>query len=97
MRPGRAPVQRQLFCRSPWWRWAGCGSTRGARVALPVFLTEDGLVTDAQVRRLREKRMAGKTLAAAAAAAGMSGRAARKATKPRCCPRCSPSATSAAR
>ena len=42
-------------------------------MALPVFLTEDGLVTDAQVRRLREKRMAGKTLAAAAAAAGMSG------------------------
>ena len=30
MPPGRAPVQRQLFCRSPWWRWAGCGSTRGA-------------------------------------------------------------------
>ena len=29
MPPGRAPVQRQLFCRSPWWRWAGCGSTRG--------------------------------------------------------------------
>ena len=39
---------------------------------------EDGLVTDAQVRRLREKRMAGKTLGAAAAAAGMSERAARK-------------------
>ena len=73
------------------------GAPAAARVALPVFLTEDGLVTDAQVRRLREKRMAGKTLAAAAAAAGMSGRAARKATKPRCCPRCSPSATSAAR
>ena len=36
------------------------------------------MVTDAQVRRLREKRMAGKTLAAAAAAAGMSERAARK-------------------
>ena len=35
------------------------------------FLVEDGLVTDAQVRRLREKRMLGKTLAAAAAAAGM--------------------------
>ena len=47
-------------------------------MTLPVFLTEDGLVTDAQVRRLREKRMAGKTLAAAAAAAGMSERAARK-------------------
>ena len=31
------------------------------RVTLPVFLPEDGLVTDAQVRRLREKRMAGKT------------------------------------
>ena len=42
-------------------------------------LVEDGLVTDAQVRRLREKRMAGRTLAAAAAAAaGMSERAARK-------------------
>ena len=48
------------------------------RVTLPVFLVEDGLVTDAQVRRLREKRMAGKTLAAAAAAAGMSERTARK-------------------
>ena len=36
------------------------------------------MVTDAQVRRLREKRMAGKTLAVAAAAAGMSERAARK-------------------
>ena len=36
------------------------------------------MVTDAQVRRLREKQMAGKTLAAAAAAAGMSERAARK-------------------
>ena len=36
------------------------------------------MVTDAQVRRLREKRMAGKTLGAAAAAAGMSERAARK-------------------
>ena len=36
------------------------------------------MVTDAQVRRLREKRMAGKTVAAAAAAAGMSERAARK-------------------
>ena len=47
-------------------------------MTLPVFLTEDGLVTDAQVRRLREKRMAGKTLAAAAAAAGMSERAARQ-------------------
>ena len=96
MPPGRAPVQRQLFCRSPWWRWAGCGSTRDA-CGTARFLTEDGLVTDAQVRRLREKRMAGKALAAPAAAAGMSGRAARKATKPRCCPRCSPSATSAAR
>ena len=47
-------------------------------MTLPVLLVEDGLVTDAQVRRLREKRMAGKTLAAAAAAAGMSERAARK-------------------
>ena len=47
-------------------------------MTLPVFLAEDGLVTDAQVRRLREKQMAGKTLAAAAAAAGMSERAARK-------------------
>ena len=45
---------------------------------LPVFLAEDGLVTDAQVRRLREKRMSGKTLAAAAAAAGMSERTARQ-------------------
>jgi hypothetical protein len=35
------------------------------------------MVTDAQVRRLREKRMAGKSLAAAAAAAGMSERTAR--------------------
>ena len=47
-------------------------------MTLPVFLLEDGLVTDGQVRRLREKRMAGKTLAAAAAAAGMSERTARK-------------------
>jgi hypothetical protein len=36
------------------------------------------LVTDAQVRRLREKRMDGKTLAAAAAAAGMCERTARR-------------------
>jgi Mu transposase, C-terminal domain len=35
------------------------------------------MVTDAQVRRLREKRMEGKSLAAAAAAAGMSERTAR--------------------
>ena len=47
------------------------------RVTLPVFLVEDGLVTDGQVRRLREKRMSGKTLAAAAVA-GMSERTARK-------------------
>ena len=53
------------------------------RVTLPVFLVEDGLVTDAQVRRLREKRMAGKTLAAAAAAAGMSERTARKCCRAR--------------
>ncbi|MCY4431663.1 MAG: hypothetical protein OXC11_14900 [Rhodospirillales bacterium] len=44
---------------------------------LPVFLVEDGMVTDAQVRRLREKRVSGKTLAASAAAAGMSERTAR--------------------
>ena len=44
---------------------------------LPVFLAEGGLVTDAQVRRLREQRLSGKTLAAAAAAAGMSERTAR--------------------
>ena len=36
------------------------------------------MVTDAQVRRLREKRMSGKTLAAAAAAAGLSERTARR-------------------
>jgi hypothetical protein len=36
------------------------------------------LVTDAQVRRLREKRMDGKTVAAAAAAAGMCERTARR-------------------
>ena len=36
------------------------------------------MVTDAQVRRLREKRMDGKTLAAAAAAAGMCERTARR-------------------
>ena len=35
------------------------------------------MVTDAQVRRLREKRLSGKTLATAAAAAGMSERTAR--------------------
>ena len=73
----REVINDNYFCRSPWWRWAGCGSTRGA-CDTARFLTEDGLVTDAQVRRLREKQMAGKTLAAAAAAAGMSERAARK-------------------
>jgi hypothetical protein len=36
------------------------------------------LVTDAQVRRLREKRMDGNTVGAAAAAAGMSERSARR-------------------
>ena len=36
------------------------------------------MVTDAQVRRLREKRMSGKTWGAAAAAAGMSERTARR-------------------
>ena len=36
------------------------------------------MVTDGQVRRLREKRMTGKTLEAAAAAAGMSERTARR-------------------
>ena len=36
------------------------------------------MVTDAQVRRLREKRMSGKTVTAAAAAAGMSERTARR-------------------
>ena len=47
-------------------------------VTLPVFLVEGGLVTDAQFPRMREKRMAGKTLAATVATAGMSRRAARK-------------------
>ena len=37
------------------------GEAPARRVTLPVFLVEDGLVTDVQVRRLREKRMAGKT------------------------------------
>ena len=41
-------------------------------------MEEDGLVTDAQVRRLREKRMDGKTLEGAAAAAGMCERTARR-------------------
>ena len=36
------------------------------------------MVTDAQVRRLREKRMSGKTLAAAAAAASLCERTARQ-------------------
>ena len=45
-------------------------------MTLPDFLVEDGLVTDAQARRLREKRMSGRTLVAAAPAAGMSERAA---------------------
>ena len=70
--------QRQLFLPVAE---AAAGRSRGQpaeRVTLPVFLVEDGLVTDAQVRRLREKRMAGKTLAAAAAAVGMSERAARR-------------------
>ena len=54
------------------------GATRKACHNCPFSTAEDGLVTDAQVRRLREKRMAGKTLAAAAASAGMSERTARK-------------------
>ena len=45
---------------------------------LPVFPWEYGLVTDAQVRRLREKRMEGKTVSAAAAAAGMGERTAHR-------------------
>ena len=36
-------------------------------MTLPIFLVEDGLVTDAQVRRWHEKRMAWKSLAVAAA------------------------------
>ena len=70
-------VNGNYFCQSPRRRSAG---RRGGRDVCDTarFLVEDGLVTDAQVRRLREKRMAGKTLAAAAAAAGMSERAARK-------------------
>ena len=44
---------------------------------LPVFLVEGGLVTDAQVRRVRKLRMRGKRSLAAAAAAGMSERTAR--------------------
>src|SRR5262249_42165593 len=39
---------------------------------------EPGMVTDKQVRLLRKKRMAGKTLEAAASAVGMSERTARK-------------------
>ena len=47
---------------------------RERRVRLPVFLVEGGLVTDAQVRRLREKRMMAKM---SVAAAGMNERTAR--------------------
>ena len=54
------------------------GATRKACHNCPFSTAVDGWVTDAQVRRLREKRMAGKTLAAAAASAGMSERTARK-------------------
>ena len=54
------------------------GEASARRVTLHVFLVEDGMVTDVQVLRLREKRMAGKTLAVGAAAAGMSERTARK-------------------
>ena len=60
----------------PWWRgrdvrpsYAGGDPELAERVTLPVSSRRTGL---------REKRMAGKTLAAAAAAAGMSERAARK-------------------
>ena len=52
-------------------------ATSAAATSLPVVFVEDGLVTDAQVRRLRDKRMSGKTLAAAAAAGGVSERTAR--------------------
>ena len=55
---------------------AGCGPIQSLETAC--FPVDHGLVTDAQVRRLREKRMSGKTLAAAAAAAGMSERTARQ-------------------
>ena len=31
VRPSRRPlINDNYFCRSPWWRWAGRGSTRGA-------------------------------------------------------------------
>ena len=66
--------QRQLFLPVDEDAIGRFVNPRESRVRLPVFLVEDGLVTDAQVRRLREKRMSGKTLAAAA---GMSERAAR--------------------
>ena len=73
----RRTDQRQLFLPVDEVAIGRLVSTPGSRVTLLVFLWEDGLVTDAQVRRLREKRMSGKTLAAAAAAAGMSERTAR--------------------
>ena len=70
-------IDGDYCCRSPSRRPAG-GEALARRVTLPVFLVEAGLVMDAQLRRLREKRMAGKTLAAAAPATGMSERTARK-------------------
>ena len=77
--PGETQViNDNYFCRSPRTGLAGSWVMAWRqRVRLPVFLAEDGLVTNAQVRRLRENRMSGKTLAAAAAAAGMSERTAR--------------------
>jgi hypothetical protein len=54
-----------------------CRSAARRFPALRLSVTEDGSVTDAQVRRLREKRMDGKTVGAAAAAAGMCERTAR--------------------
>ena len=70
-------INANYFGRSTRTRSAGSWVMR-APCETARFLMEDGLVTDVQVRRLREKRMSGKTLAAAAAAAGMSERTARR-------------------
>ena len=77
---GREMAQDLAFIReSPFWYFLARRDLSQSRATLPDFLVEGGLVTDVQVRRLREQRMSGKTLAAAAAAAaaGMSERTAR--------------------
>ena len=95
MPPGRAPVGNYSAGRR-----GGDGPVAGApaaRVALPVFLTEDGLVTGCAGSAIAREADGRQDVGGGRRGGGDERRAARKATKPRCCPRCSPSATSAAR